>query len=61
MEHVQKYTQITASLAIPPEAAPRFELMSGIHPDEERHLSEEEEIYPLELLRHVPHQGLLST
>lgn len=57
----QKNAEITAALAMAPEVAPRFELMSGIHPDEERHLSEEEELYPLELLRHVSNRESLST
>lgn len=56
----QPYVELTASFTMPPEVAPRFELFSGIHPVEQRHLSEDEEQYPLFLLRSVRRKDLLS-
>lgn len=52
--------ELTASFAMPPTVAPRFELFSGVHPVEQRQLSEDEEQYPLFLLRFVRRRDLLS-
>lgn len=42
------------------EVAPMFELANGFHPLEQRHLTEEEERYPLMLLRWVDHDQILN-
>ncbi len=59
-EHTQTFTQLTAAFTMPQEIASRFELLLGVHPEEQRHLSEEEEERPLALLRYVRRQDLLS-
>ncbi len=56
----RRHIELTASFAMSPTDAPRFELFSGVHPLEQRHLSEEEEQYPLFLLRSVRRGDLLS-
>jgi len=56
----RRYVELTASFAMSPMEAPRFELFSGIHPIEQRHLSEDEEQWPLFLLRSVRRSDLLS-
>jgi Restriction endonuclease len=60
MELERRNIELTASFAMSPTDAPCFELFSGVHPLEQRHLSEEEEQYPLFLLRSVRREELLS-
>jgi len=45
---------------MPPEVAPRFDLVNGFHPEEHRFLSEEEDILPLDFLRMVYRSAVLA-
>lgn len=51
---------LTASFAMSQEEAPRVELFSGIHPIEQRHFSEDEELWPLLILRMMRRSDLLT-
>ncbi len=59
-EFERRNIMLTASFAMSPTDASRFELFSGVHPVELRHLSEDEEHYPLLLLRSVRREAILS-
>lgn len=56
----KRYIQLTASFAMSPTNAPRFELFLGFHPLELRFLSVEEESTPLALLWWTRRKDLLS-
>jgi hypothetical protein len=56
----ERYVEMTASFTMLTEVVPRFELLIGFHPEEQRFLSEEEAESPLLLLRFVRRQDLLS-
>lgn len=56
----ERYVEMTTSFAMPAQVAPRFELLIGFHPEEHRFLSEEEQEIPLNLLRFVRRQDLLT-
>ena len=54
------YSEMTAAFAVTPEIAPLFELAIGFHPDKQRHMTEEEEYYPLSILRWVDREQLVG-
>lgn len=59
-EPERRNVELTASFVMSSADAARFELFLGFHPVEQRHLSEEEERYPLSFLRWVRREALHS-
>jgi len=55
----EKYVEITASFSVAKESSKRFDLLIGIHPEEKRFLTEDEEL-PLDILQFMKRADLLS-
>jgi hypothetical protein len=56
----ERYVEITAAFAVNREFAPAFDLLLGVHPEQQRHLTEEEE-YAINLLRYCEKTDLLNS
>jgi hypothetical protein len=57
---VKKYVEMIASFAVERDLAPAFDLLVGFHPDEKRMMFEDEECYPIDLLRYCRREDLIN-